>query len=81
MTPDAAALEAELLRLAAQRVGATFCPSEVARLLAPDDWSPLMPAIRAAARRLVASGQLRCTQRGQPADPEQARGPIRLGAP
>ena len=76
-----AALRRVLVELAQERgPGATFCPSEAARRLARD-WRPLMPAIRAAAARLVAAGRLSCTQRGEPADPRLARGPIRLSAP
>ncbi|MEM9344365.1 MAG: DUF3253 domain-containing protein [Pseudomonadota bacterium] len=52
----------------------TFCPSEVARSLAPADWRPLMPAIR----RCAGSLPLRATQRGNPVDPVTAKGPIRL---
>jgi hypothetical protein len=57
----------------------TFCPSEIARRLDPDDWRERMPEIRAVAARLVQSGQLRCTQSGKDADPATAHGPIRLG--
>lgn len=78
MKISAAEIDRTLLRLAAERPGGTYCPSEAARALAPDDWRPLMPAIREAAQRLVEAGQLRCTQRGQPASPTLARGPIRL---
>jgi hypothetical protein len=78
---DEDAIEATLLRLAAARTaGATLCPSEAARALATD-WRPLMPAVRAIAARLVAQGKLRCTQRGRPADPLTARGPVRLARP
>jgi hypothetical protein len=75
------AIRSALLRFAAARVGTTFCPSEVARELAPDDWRPLMPAIREVAQRLVDSGELRCTQRGAQVSPTNAHGPIRLSAP
>jgi hypothetical protein len=54
-----------------------MCPSEVARALA-DDWRPLMDEVRAAAARLVASGDIEVTQGGTVVDPETARGPIRL---
>ncbi len=74
-------IEVELLRFAAARVGAIFCPSEVARALAPESWRPLMPEIREVAQRLVTAGTLRCTQRGHRVCPLQARGPIRLSAP
>jgi hypothetical protein len=69
-----------LLDLAHERAeGATFCPSEVARR-ASADWRPLMPHVRELAAELVASGQLVCTQRGEPAHPLATRGAIRLAA-
>jgi len=75
-----AEIESALLRVAAARVGGTFCPSEVARELRPEDWRPLMPAIREVAEHLVEEGRLRCWQKGAPASPTQARGPIRLSS-
>jgi hypothetical protein len=74
--------EAEILTLLAKRArGATICPSEVARAVAPDDWRPLMEPVREAARRLVASGKLHITQGGHVVDPSTARGAIRLKLP
>lgn len=52
----------------------TFCPSEAARHLAPENWRPLMPDIR----RVAATLPLAATQQGRPVDPLTARGPIRL---
>lgn len=78
--PERKEIAAALLRFAAERADLTFCPSEVARFLAPEDWRPLMPAIREEAERLVARGDLRCWQRGRPASPTKAKGPIRLSA-
>ncbi|MBF9042816.1 DUF3253 domain-containing protein [Rhodobacterales bacterium HKCCE4037] len=72
MATDAEIAEA-LLRLAAERAGRTFCPSEAARVLA-DDWRPLMPEVR----RVAAELGLHATQRGVAVDPVTARGPIRL---
>ena len=56
----------------------TICPSDAARALAGDDFRPLMPAARAAAAELVATGEIEVTQRGEVIDIAQARGPIRL---
>jgi hypothetical protein len=69
--------------LAACRPGASLCPSEIARALAPAEgaWRALMPEIRAVAARLAAAGDLRVTQRGRPVDPLAVRGPIRLSRP
>ncbi|MEM6891589.1 MAG: DUF3253 domain-containing protein [Pseudomonadota bacterium] len=55
----------------------TFCPSDAARRLAPEDWRPLMPRVR----RVAADLPLCATQKGQIVDVLTARGPIRLGLP
>ena len=74
-----AALEQAILDLLAQRAGgATICPSEAARAVAPSGWEKQMEPARAAARRLVARGLLVITQGGRVVDPSTARGPIRL---
>lgn len=74
-------IAAVLRALARERAGrGTFCPSEAARRLAPADWRALLPRVRAAAQRLVAAGELACTQRGRPVHPAAARGPVRLAA-
>ncbi|MFD1341662.1 DUF3253 domain-containing protein [Litorisediminicola beolgyonensis] len=63
-----------LMALARSRgPGKSFCPSEAARALS-SDWRPLMPEIR----RVAAGLPLEATQKGQPVDPETAKGPIRL---
>lgn len=67
-----------LTMLEARARGATMCPSEVARSVAPDDWRPLMEPVREAARRLVAKGLLDITQQGRVVDGSTAKGPIRL---
>ena len=75
-------LEGTILRLLGERgAGKTICPSEAARAVAGDDreaWEPLMEPARAAARRLVAAGQIVITQGGQVVDGSTAKGPIRL---
>lgn len=75
------ALEAAILALLEQRAGgATICPSEAARIVAPDGegWRELMEPAREAARRLVAAGRIEITQKGRAVDPSGVRGPIRL---
>ncbi len=82
-----AALEEAIRTLLRQRgAGKTICPSEAARMVAGsghlsedrETWEPLMDPARAAARRLVASGEIVITQGGAPVDPSSAKGPIRL---
>jgi hypothetical protein len=72
-------LERTIVELLETRApGATICPSEAARAVAPETWRELMEAARAAARRLVMRGEVQVLQRGQVVDPDTARGPIRL---
>ena len=82
---DDGAIEAELLRLAAERGPlASYCPSDVARILSgshPDQWGPLMQPIRRAAVRLAQSGHLVIFRKGKPVDPTDFKGVYRLGAP
>ena len=78
MMSDDAIAEA-LRRMAIERGTSTFCPSETARALAAE-WRPLMPEIRRVAATMCDAGELKCTQRGQPAYPLTALGPIRLSS-
>ncbi|THA76110.1 DUF3253 domain-containing protein [Streptomyces sp. A0642] len=75
-------LEQAIVELLDQRgPTGTICPSDAARAVyAHDDdgWRALMEPVRRAARRLVAAGEVEITQGGQPIEPEQARGPIRI---
>ena len=62
-----------LMRLAHERAGRSFCPSEAARARS-GDWRPLMDDVR----RVAADLPLRATQGGEKVDARTARGPIRL---
>lgn len=64
--------------LASRAPGATICPSEAARVVAPDAWRGLMESTRRAARRLAASGRIEVLQKGRVVDASAVRGPIRL---
>jgi hypothetical protein len=80
MTEESPRLRRILLRLAAERGdGRTFCPSEAARRLDPEDWRLHLAAVRSATVELVREGRLAAFQRGIEVDPVNARGPIRLG--
>lgn len=76
------ALEGAIRDLLATRSrGATICPSEAARAISGDTdeaWRALMEPARAAARRLVAAGEVEITQGGRAVDPSTAKGPIRI---
>ena len=57
----------------------SFCPSEVARYLEPEDWRPLMPEIRSVADSLVDQNFIDVLQKGKVIENvSQAIGPIRL---
>ncbi len=78
-TPADHALEQAVLDLLDARAGgATICPSEAARAVGGEDWRAQMEPARAAARRLVARGQVEITQGGHVVDPSTAKGPIRV---
>lgn len=82
---DAAAIEAVLLRLVAERgPDKTVDPTEVARELGgrhPDQWGPLMQPVRRAAVTLAEQGRLVILRKGKPADPRDFKGVYRLSAP
>ena len=79
------ALESAITTLLDQRAhDATICPSEAARLVTheqgkdDDSWRNLMEPARAAARRLVAAGEVEITQQGRVVDQSTAKGAIRI---
>lgn len=75
-------LRAALLDAAEKRsTRGTFCPSEVARSLWPEDWRGHLEEVRRAAGHLCDAQLLQATQRGKPIDIAHAVGPIRLRAP
>ena len=60
--------------------GKTYCPSEVARELFPNDWRDKMDLVRSVADILVESGELLVLQKGEIKKdlPSKLMGPIRL---
>lgn len=54
------------------------CPSEIARLLFPDDWRRHMKEIREVAIDLQYQGKVVITQKGKPIDISKIKGPIRI---
>jgi hypothetical protein len=72
-------LERAMLRLLRTRgAGKTICPSDVARAVAPHQFRPLMPAVRAVAAKLALRGVVEITQRGEVVSLAAARGPVRI---
>ena len=59
---------------------ATICPSEAARVLAPDAWRPWMTRVREVAIAMARENLLDIRQGGRTVVPDgSVRGPIRLG--
>ena len=75
MTPEA--IEAAILQRTAT-TDKSICPSEVARALEPENWRPLMGAVRQAAARLSTAGSIEILRKGKPIAPEAMHGVIRL---
>lgn len=76
------ALRAHILTLVAERgPGKTICPSEAAKMERPDNWQPLMKAVRRAAVALAEAGDICIYRKGKPISPDKAKGVIRLGLP
>jgi len=71
-------METTLEILRKRKKGSTMCPSEAARAVEPQNWRPLMPAVREAARDLAQQGAIEVTQKGNAVNIDEARGPIRL---
>ena len=67
----------------ARGLGKTICPSEVARLLVPDEggWRALMPVVRRVAGDMALRGEIVVSQRGSTVDVARVRGAIRLSLP
>lgn len=61
-------------------VDKTYCPSEVARKLYPNNWRDKMDLVRKVANTLVESGTLITLQKGENQSelPSKIKGPIRL---
>jgi hypothetical protein len=54
------------------------CPSEIARMLFPDDWREHMKDVVDVAIDLHNQGKVVITQKGIPVDVEHIKGPIRI---
>ncbi|WP_114941354.1 DUF3253 domain-containing protein [Mucilaginibacter endophyticus] len=54
------------------------CPSEIARILFPEDWRKQMEAVRDAAISLHKEARVVLSQKGKAVDPDHFKGPIRI---
>ena len=81
---EASPIETAILRLtAACGPGRSICPTDVARALVPGDgeaWRQQLSAVRRAAMRMAAAGQIDILRKGKPVPVDRARGGIRLRA-
>jgi len=69
----------KILSVAAQRgKEKSTCPSEIARMLFPDDWRKYMNDIRDIAIDLQHQGKVTITQKGEAIDVSRIKGPIRI---
>lgn len=68
-----------ILTMAAERApDKTVCPSEIARVMFPDDWRKHMDEVRTSAVELQKDGKVLITQKGAPVDVDQIKGPVRI---
>ncbi len=56
----------------------TICPSEVARMLWPDEWRNHMEEVRLAAFALRDEGKVQISQKGREVTDHKVKGPIRI---
>ena len=56
----------------------SLCPSEVAKVISPDNWKERMQDVHSAARLLAHENKLCITQKGGIVDPQSVKGPRRL---
>lgn len=68
-------------QLARRDAGKSICPSEVAKVIAPERWQREMSRVRAVATGLARQGRLVITKKGKPVDPDAFKGVIRLRLP
>lgn len=68
-----------ILELASERGNnKTICPSEVARMLWPDEWRNHMEEVRLAAFSLRDEGKVHILQKGEEVSDTKIKGPIRI---
>ena len=74
-----AAILQTILSIAAERgPEKSTCPSEVARLLFPDDWRKHMKDVLDVAIDLHQQGKVVITQKGLAVDVDHIKGPVRI---
>ena len=72
-------LQAAILRIATQRGSQkSTCPSEIARMLFPNDWRNHMKDVVNEAIQLHHNGRVVITQKSKPVDIDRIKGPVRI---
>ena len=72
-------LQAAILRIATQRGSQkSTCPSEIARMLFPNDWRNHMKDVVSEAIKLHHNGCVLITQKSKPVDIDRIKGPVRI---
>jgi hypothetical protein len=71
-------IAAAIRALTRKRSTSSICPSDVARTVGGDSWRSHMHDVRRIARSLAANGEIIVTQKGEPVEIDQARGPVRI---
>jgi len=76
---EPAAISKTILETATER-GAqkSTCPSEIARMMFPEDWRRHMEEVRNVAIELYLQGKVLITQKGEQVDVDHIKGPIRI---
>ena len=78
--PEVLTLERQCVSVLFSAKGATICPSAVARAVQPDNWRPLMPAVRHVASRLAAEHRIDVRQRGRVVELNAEKNLVILGS-
>ena len=74
-------IAAAIRALTRKRVESSICPSDVARTVGGESWRALMPDVRRVAAELADAGVIVVTQKGEPVQIADARGPVRMSRP
>ena len=72
-------LRTAILDFCHRRKAKSFCPSEVARKIFPEDWALFMPDIHSEMMEMYREGLILVTQKGILLEPDQIpKGPVRI---
>lgn len=75
---DEAVRETILQLCAAAGLDGAVRPEDAALILYPEDWQSLLKRVRLLAGQLAEAGEIEILRKGEPVDPEEAKGVVRL---